>query len=142
MSTEFEVSFGEALFVGGKDGASAYEIAVAHGFKGTEEAWLASLKGETGPRGERGEAGPAGEQGPAGERGPAGETGPAGEAGPAGERGETGATGPAGPAGADGAAGTDGVDGYTPVRGTDYWTEADKAEIKGYVDSAILGGAW
>lgn len=32
--------------------------------------------------------------------------------------------------------------GYTPVRGTDYWTEADKAEIKSYVDTAILGGAW
>jgi hypothetical protein len=36
----------------------------------------------------------------------------------------------------------DGEDGYTPVRGTDYWTEADKAEIKSYVDEAILGGAW
>jgi hypothetical protein len=35
-----------------------------------------------------------------------------------------------------------GTDGYTPVRGTDYWTDADKAEIKGYVDEAILGGAW
>ena len=33
-------------------------------------------------------------------------------------------------------------DGYSPVRGQDYWTEADKNEIKGYVDGAILGGAW
>ena len=32
--------------------------------------------------------------------------------------------------------------GYSPVRGKDYWTEADKAEIKSYVDNAILGGAW
>lgn len=32
--------------------------------------------------------------------------------------------------------------GYTPVKGTDYWTDADKAEIKAYVDKAILGGAW
>jgi hypothetical protein len=32
--------------------------------------------------------------------------------------------------------------GTTPVRGTDYWTEADKAEIKAYVDEAILGGSW
>lgn len=31
---------------------------------------------------------------------------------------------------------------YAPVRGTDYWTEADIAQIKGYVDDAILGGAW
>lgn len=37
---------------------------------------------------------------------------------------------------------TGGTDGYTPVRGTDYWTDADKAEIKAYVDDAILGGAW
>jgi hypothetical protein len=29
-----------------------------------------------------------------------------------------------------------------PVRGEDYWTDADKAEIKSYVDDAILGGAW
>ncbi len=38
--------------------------------------------------------------------------------------------------------GEPGADGYTPVRGTDYWTESDKAEIKAYVDEAILGGAW
>jgi HSP90 family molecular chaperone len=37
---------------------------------------------------------------------------------------------------------SDGADGYTPVRGTDYWTAADRAEIKAYVDEAILGGAW
>lgn len=30
----------------------------------------------------------------------------------------------------------------TPVRGEDYWTEEDKAEIKSYVDEAILGGEW
>ena len=33
-------------------------------------------------------------------------------------------------------------DGYAPVRGTDYWTEADKNEIKSYIDQAILGGEW
>ena len=38
--------------------------------------------------------------------------------------------------------GRDGEDGYTPVKGTDYWTDADKAEIKSYVDNAILGGEW
>ena len=37
---------------------------------------------------------------------------------------------------------SDGQKGTTPVRGTDYWTEADKAEIKNYVDNAILGGIW
>lgn len=35
-----------------------------------------------------------------------------------------------------------GSKGSSPVRGTDYWTEADKAEIKSYVDEAILGGTW
>lgn len=35
-----------------------------------------------------------------------------------------------------------GTDGATPVRGTDYWTAADIAEIKSYVDDAILGGTW
>lgn len=36
----------------------------------------------------------------------------------------------------------EGKDGYTPVRGVDYWTTEDKAEIKSYVNDAILGGAW
>lgn len=35
-----------------------------------------------------------------------------------------------------------GADGYTPQKGVDYWTDEDKAEIKAYVDDAILGGAW
>lgn len=42
----------------------------------------------------------------------------------------------------DGPRGEKGEAGYTPVRGTDYWTDEDKAEIKAYVDEAILGGAW
>ena len=41
-----------------------------------------------------------------------------------------------------GSAGKNGADGKTPVRGTDYWTEADKTEIKSYVDEAILRGEW
>ena len=44
--------------------------------------------------------------------------------------------------GKTGSKGDPGPDGKTPVRGTDYWTDADKAEIKAYVDEAILGGAW
>lgn len=42
----------------------------------------------------------------------------------------------------DGFKGEKGDKGDPPVRGVDYWTEADKAEIKAYVDEAILGGAW
>ena len=62
-----------------------------------------------------------------------GDTGATGAKGDKGDKGDTGATG---------ATGAKGADGYTPVRGTDYWTDADKAEIKAYVDEAILGGAW
>ena len=36
----------------GEDGKSAYEIAVEHGYSGTEEEWLASLKGDKGDAGE------------------------------------------------------------------------------------------
>lgn len=35
----------------GDAGASAYDIAIANGFKGSEKQWLASLKGEKGARG-------------------------------------------------------------------------------------------
>ena len=78
---------------------SAYGLAVKHGFKGTEEEYLASLKGETGATGP---TGPTGAQGPTG---PIGETGPTGPVGPTGPTGETGATGPAGPMGPTGPAG-------------------------------------
>ena len=44
--------------------------------------------------------------------------------------------------GPQGEQGPQGDAGYTPRRGTDYWTQADIAEIKDYVDDAILGGAW
>lgn len=47
----------------GKDGKSAYEVAVKNGFEGTEEEWLASLKGEQGEQGEQGEKGEKGDKG-------------------------------------------------------------------------------
>ena len=78
---------------GGANGASAYEVAVANGFVGTEAEWLASLEGPTGPQG------PAGPTGP---EGPQGATGAMGLTGPAGPQGPIGPEGPQGPAGADG----------------------------------------
>ena len=69
-----------------------------------------------------------------------GSKGSKGDQGIQGEKGETGATGAAGAKGDKGdtgATGATGADGYTPVRGTDYWTEADKAEIQEYIDNAI-----
>ncbi|MGW9280711.1 hypothetical protein ACWGSA_00770 [Streptomyces diastaticus] len=44
-------------------GLSAYEVAVAEGFAGTEAEWLESLEGPMGPQGQRGETGATGERG-------------------------------------------------------------------------------
>lgn len=44
----------------GIQGLSAYQVAVQHGFEGTEAEWLISLKGEkgeTGPKGDKGDTG-------------------------------------------------------------------------------------
>jgi hypothetical protein len=41
-----------------------------------------------------------------------------------------------------GAQGIRGEKGDTPQKGVDYWTPQDKAEMKSYVDEAILGGEW
>lgn len=48
---------------------TAYAIAVANGFVGSVQEWLASLKGEKGDQGEKGEPGPRGPQGPEGPKG-------------------------------------------------------------------------
>ena len=96
-------------------GKSAYEIAKEHGFKGTEEEWLESLKGEIGPegpmgpQGEKGEQGEVGPQGPAGEQGPQGEKGEIGPEGPMGPQGEKGEQGEVGPQGPQGIQGEDGI---------------------------------
>lgn len=69
--------------------------------------------------------------------------------GATGAKGDAGATGPAGPAGAPGKDGTrgekgdkgePGAPGKTPVRGTDYWTAADKQEIVNSVIAALPDG--
>jgi hypothetical protein len=113
----------------GADGASAYEVAVANGFVGTEAQWLASLQGPAGPAGPAGADGADGATGP---QGPAGPTGPTGPTGPAGPQGPQGATGPQGPAGADGADGTGFV-----IKGS-VATEADLSAIS----SPAVGDAY
>lgn len=65
--------------------------------------------------------------------------------GPKGDKGDTGATGPQGPKGDTGEQGIKGEAGYTPVKGTDYWTNADKTEIVNDVLAALptwSGGAY
>lgn len=66
-----------------------------------------------------------------------GPQGPAGERGATGERGPQGLTGATGATGARGAAGADGV---TPVRGVDYWTAADRAQMVAEVLAALPDG--
>lgn len=107
--------------IAGLDGKSAYDIAVEHGFFGTEAQWLASLMGCDGADGLNGHDGITPHIGANGNW----------------YIGETDTGNPS--RGANGASGTSG---YTPVRGTDYWTAADIAEIQGYVDNAILNGSW
>lgn len=70
----------------GAQGNSAYEVAKANGFVGTETQWLASLKGEKGDKGIKGDRG---------------------------EKGDTGATGAKGDKGDKGDKGTDGRDGLS-----------------------------
>lgn len=103
----------------GADGKSAYEIAVEHGFEGTEEEWLASLKGEPGKDGAPGKDGVDGAPG---------------------KDGQDGAPGKDGEPGKDGQDGAAGADGYTPVKGVDYFTDAEKQEMVEEVIAAVGTG--
>lgn len=95
----------------GIQGLSAYQVAVRHGFEGTEAEWLISLKGEKGETGPKGDKGDTGEKGATGERGPQGLQGERGLQGVQGEKGEQGIQGPVGPKGEPGANGAPGVQG-------------------------------
>lgn len=86
------------------------------------------LEALRGPQGIQGETGPQGEQGPQGIQGIQGETGEKGEQGIQGEKGDKGDKGDTGSKGADG---------YTPIKGTDYYTEADKQEMVSLVLNAL-----
>lgn len=87
----------QAKEAGTFDGQSAYALAVQLGFTGSEEDWIASLKGAKGDKGDTGAQGP---------EGATGATGPQGRQGPT---GATGATGPRGPQGPQGPAGASAV---------------------------------
>ena len=83
------------------------------------------LKGATGQQGEKGETGATGPKGDKGDKGDQGIQGPKGD------------TGPQGPSGTNGTNGKNGVDGKTPVKGVDYYTEADKQEMVGLVLASL-----
>lgn len=114
----------------GKDGADGTSVTVASVTESTADGGSNVVKFSDGKsvtikNGSKGSTGATGATGPAG---------PTGATGPKGDKGDTGATGATGPAGATGAKG---ADGYTPVKGTDYWTEADKQEILSELDVSI-----
>ena len=101
---------GDAYGVGASE---PYDIYI---FDGVTESWVNNgpLQGAKGDKGDKGETGA---QGPKGDPGADGAKGETGAQGPKGETGQTGPEGPQGPAG------------KTPVKGTDYFTQADKQEI-------------
>lgn len=71
----------------GDPGKSAYQHAVDNGFVGSEQEWLASLKG---PKGDQGLKGDPGEKGDTGLKGETGDIGPTGPPGPKGDPGKDG----------------------------------------------------
>lgn len=60
--------------IGVLEGKSAFEVAVDEGFEGDVAAWLESLVGPQGPQGEKGDTGATGATGPAGAAGTNGST--------------------------------------------------------------------
>lgn len=129
----------------GIQGLSAYQVAVQHGFEGTEDEWLISLKGE------KGETGPKGEKGATGERGPQGLQGERGLQGVQGEKGEPGIQGPVGPKGEQGEQGIQGIQGPQGEPGPQgpKGDTGSGLNIKGELDSesqlpqeGVSGDAW
>lgn len=122
------ISNGTRVTITDASGAKSFDVLNgAEGPQGPQgETGDTGPQGEQGPKGDTGATGPQGEQGIQGPQGPKGDTG---ETGPKGDTGDTGPQGPAGPQGNPGPQGQPGTDGYTPVRGTDYWTAADQAQI-------------
>lgn len=135
----------------GIQGLSAYQVAVRHGFEGTEAEWLISLKGEKGETGPKGDKGDTGEKGATGERGPQGLQGERGLQGVQGEKGEQGIQGPVGPKGEQGEQGIQGIQGPQGEPGPQgpKGDTGSGLNIKGELDSesqlpqeGVSGDAW
>ena len=135
----------------GIQGLSAYQVAVQHGFEGTEDEWLISLKGDKGETGPKGDKGDTGEKGATGERGPRGLQGERGLQGVQGEKGEPGIQGPVGPKGEQGEQGIQGIQGPQGEPGPQgpKGDTGSGLNIKGELDSesqlpqeGVSGDAW
>lgn len=122
MIAQLNTAISEAGAGSGEPGLSAYEVAVANGYTGTQAEWLASLEGPQGLQGLQGDPGPAGADGPQGTTGPTGATGAQGPQGTIGATGPEGPAGPAGPQGLQGLQGDTGPQGDTGAAGTTSWT--------------------
>ena len=129
-------------------GESAYDIAVKLGFEGTEAEWIASLNGKDGKDGVDGKDGYTPQKGVDYFDGKNGSDGvsPTVSVSKSGKittvtitdkSGTKTATISDGVDGKDGSDGQDGADGKTPVKGVDYYTEADKAEMVSAVTAAL-----
>lgn len=162
---EFNTNFGETSVIqDGKNGATFYPDVSADGIiswtnnRGLPNPNPVNIKGEKGDKGDKGDKGERGEQGIQGLKGETGEQGEKGTDGTsathrwsgttlyitsasgtssANLKGEKGDPGTNGKDGTNGTNGKDGVDGYTPVKGKDYFTETDKAEIVSSVIAAL-----
>lgn len=145
-------------------GYSAYEIAVQNGYVGTEEEWVASLKGRDGTvsfealteeqraslKGDKGDpftysdftpeqlAALKGPKGDKGDIGPQGEAGPKGDTGPVGPKGDKGDIGPQGPKGDTGERGPIGPKGEDAVLPN--FKTINGQSIVGEGDIAVSGG--
>jgi hypothetical protein len=132
-----EISLSPGIGIKGADGLSAYEVAVKNGFEGTEQEYLASLKGQDGYTPVKGEDYFDGQDGAPGADGITPHIGVNGNW----YLGETDTGVKAeGKDGKDGAKGDKGDDGHTPIKGTDYWTTADQASIVADVLAALPDG--
>lgn len=93
--------------------------------------------GPQGPQGLQGEQGLKGDKGDKGEQGIQGIQGVKGDKGDKGDTGEQGVQGIQGVQGEQGPKGDTGNDGYTPIKGTDYFTDAEITEILAPVNSQL-----
>ena len=147
---QFDANFGEtSVLHDGQNGATFTPFVSSDGIiSWTNDRELpnpapVNIKGEKGDKGEQGERGMQGIQGIQGERGADGAKGDKGEKGDRGEQGIQGIQGipgekgDKGDTGVAGKNGTNGKDGYTPVKGKDYFTDADKAEMVTAVIAAL-----
>lgn len=126
----------------GKDGTSA-----THSWNGTvltitsaSGTSSADLKGEKGDKGDTGAKGDKGEQGLRGLQGEQGIQGIQGEKGDKGDAftyADFTAEQLAALKGEKGETGANGTNGYTPVKGTDYFTDSDKQELVADVLAAL-----